>query len=127
MMLGHLMEWFYSGIGGLRQAPSSNSYDKIIISPDVVGNLTWAETIYNSAHGEIYVQWITEGNNLRIKLKIPVGCKAIVAIPQINPSAIFENENLLKLSRDVMVLEVTSVKTLVEISSGKYNFRSHIN
>ena len=31
MMLGHLMEWFYSGIGGIRQAPGSESYDKIII------------------------------------------------------------------------------------------------
>ena len=28
MMLGHLMEWFYSGLGGIRQTDGSVSYDK---------------------------------------------------------------------------------------------------
>ena len=30
LMLGHLMEWFYSGIGGIRQVPGSKAGEQII-------------------------------------------------------------------------------------------------
>ena len=44
MMLGHLMEWFFSGLGGIRQAEDSNGYDHVLINPEPVGNIPWAET-----------------------------------------------------------------------------------
>ncbi len=124
MMLGHLMEWFYSGIGGIRQAPGSDSYDKIIIYPEVVGDITWAETTFNSIHGEIVCNWKIEKNNIKMKIKIPVNCTAIVSIPQVNSQYIFESENLIRLSKQVKILEVSSVRTLCEIPSGEYNFRA---
>ena len=48
MMLGHLMEWFYSGIGGIRQTEGSKSYENLLIEPEPVGDLTWAETSFPS-------------------------------------------------------------------------------
>ncbi|MEI6049085.1 MAG: family 78 glycoside hydrolase catalytic domain [Bacteroidota bacterium] len=127
MMLGHLMEWFYSGIGGIRQPQSSGSYDKIIISPEVVGDLTWAETTFNTIHGEITSNWKIENNNIIMDVKIPVNCKAIVSIPQVNPKFIFEGNILIQQSGNVKILEVSSERTLCEVSSGEYNFRWHIN
>jgi alpha-L-rhamnosidase len=126
MMLGHLMEWFYSGVGSIRQSPTSVSYDKIIISPDVVGDLTWAETTYNSIHGPITCNWKTEGENFIMKVKIPISCKAIVSIPQTIPDFIFESENLISQVKGIKKLEVTSSRSIYEISSGEYNFRSHL-
>lgn len=127
MMLGHLMEWFYSGIGGIRQAPGSASYSKIIIYPEVVGDLRWAETTYKTIHGDITCNWKIEKNNILMNIKIPVNCTAIVSIPQTNPQFIFENEILINQSKLVKIREVTSFRTLCEIPSGEYNFRAHLN
>ncbi len=127
MMLGHLMEWFFSGLGGIRLSPGSSSYDKIIISPEVVGDLTWAETNFNTVHGEILSNWKIDGNNIILRVKIPVGCKAIVSISQANPANIFENEILIRQVKLIKILENSSERTLCEIPSGEYNFRWHKN
>jgi hypothetical protein len=127
MMLGHLMEWFYSGIGGIRQAPASSSYSKIIIYPETVGDITWAETTYKTIHGDITCNWKLEKNNILIKVIVPVNCTAIVSIPQTNTEFIFENEILIKQCRNVKIREGSSMRTLLEISSGEYNFRAHFN
>jgi hypothetical protein len=126
MMLGHLMEWFYSGIGGIRQPSGSSAYDKIIISPEIVGDLTWAETSFNTVHGEIISNWKIEGNDFILKVKIPVGCNAMVAIPQTVSDRIFESEIPVIQSKDVKIAGVTSGKTMCEISSGEYTFRTTI-
>jgi hypothetical protein len=127
MMLGHLMEWFYSGIGGIRQVPGSSSYSKVIIKPEVMGDLVWAETTYKSVHGEITSNWKTEKNNLLMNIKIPVNCTAIVSIPQTDPDKIFEDEILIKQSKVVKIIEVSEGRTQCGIPSGEYNFRVLLN
>ncbi len=122
MMLGHLMEWFFSGIGGLRQPEGFGSYDRIIIAPEIVGDLTWAETTYNSIHGEILSNWKIEGNVLTMKVRIPVGCKATVSIPQSNPDLISEGKLQLKKSRFARISGTSEGRTLCEVPSGEYIF-----
>ena len=123
MMLGHLMEWFYSGPGGIRQVTGSSSYSKVMIKPELVGDLTWAETTYNTIHGEITCNWKKEKNNILMNIKIPVNCTAIISIPQTDPDKIFENEMLIKQSKVVKIIEVSAGRTQCGIPSGEYNFR----
>jgi len=127
MMLGHIIEWFYSGIGGIRQAPGSVSYNKIIIHPEIVGDIKWAETTYNTIHGEIISNWEVEGNSLSMYIKIPVNCKAIISIPQTDPHLIFENRLFINQVKQIKILEVSSSITLCEIPSGEYSFRAVLN
>ena len=124
MMLGHLMEWFYSGIGGIRQPEGSPAYEKIMISPEVAGDLTWAETSYNSIHGEIKSNWKIEGNDFILKVNIPVGSAAVVEIPQTDQDKIFENALPARQSELVKITGVRDGKTLIEIPSGEYSFRT---
>ena len=124
MMLGHLMEWFYSGIGGIRQVTDSGSYDNILISPEIVGDLTWAETSFTTVHGEIVSSWKIEGNNLILKVKVPVNCKAVIAIPQSDPDMVLENDVPVRQSGDVKKVELLSGKTFCEIPSGEYLFKT---
>ena len=42
-MLGHIMEWFYSGLAGIREAENGIAFNKIDIKPAPVGNLTSAK------------------------------------------------------------------------------------
>jgi alpha-L-rhamnosidase len=39
MMLGHLMEWFYTGLGGIYQDENSVAYKDLIIAPKPVGDI----------------------------------------------------------------------------------------
>jgi alpha-L-rhamnosidase len=76
MMLGHLMEWLYTGIGGIRQDPSATGFDKIIIDPQALGDLTWADVSHRCIHGEIHCRWELSGNGYRMEVHIPVGSTA---------------------------------------------------
>jgi hypothetical protein len=124
LMLGHLMEWFYSGLGGIRQATDSRSYDRILIAPEIVGDLTWAETTFHTIHGEILSSWKIEENYLTLKVKVPVNCKAVVAIPQADPGKITESDIPIRDLKEVKIINEPNGKTLCEISSGKYIFKT---
>jgi alpha-L-rhamnosidase len=127
MMLGHLMEWFYSGVGGIRQSAESVSYDTVLIEPEIVGDIKWADATYNSIHGEIAVSWKKEENLFTLKVKIPVGCSASVVIPQPDPGMITEKDIPVRESADVMVLSSSDKKTVCKISSGEYFFKAAYN
>jgi len=124
MMLGHLMEWFYSGIGGIRQAPESYAYNHIIIDPEIVGDLTWADATFNTIHGEIKSSWRTENNQLTLEIAIPANCKAVVNIPQHDYDLITESNIPVSESEDVKILSSGNGKTICEIASGVYLFKA---
>jgi alpha-L-rhamnosidase len=124
MMLGHLMEWLYSGPGGIRLSAGSAGYDSILIEPQIVGDITWAEAKYNSIHGEIATSWKKEENNLILNVRIPVGSVAIVTIPNADPETISENGIPLIKSKDVKIISSSIGKTRCEVLSGEYSFKS---
>ena len=125
-MLGHLMEWFYSGVGGIRQSPDSKAYEHIIIAPEIVGDIKWAEASYNSKRGLILSSWKITGNELTMKVRIPAGCKATVIIPQPDPVKITEGDDPVKSSVSIREINTTGNKTHIGISSGEYTFSTVI-
>ena len=114
MMLGHLMEWFYSGVGGIRQIPSSTSYENILIEPEIAGDITWADATYNSIHGEISTSWKKEENIFTLKVKIPVGCNAIIALPQADSNMITGNDIPVNEAKDIKVITFQKWKNNVQ-------------
>jgi alpha-L-rhamnosidase len=126
MMLGHLMEWFYSGLGGIRQTDSSKAYENILIEPEIVGDIKWADVTYNSIHGEISSSWKKEDNIFTLKVKIPVGCTAVVAVPQPDPALISGNDIPVTDSGNVEVINSSRGKTMCRISSGEYIFKAKL-
>jgi alpha-L-rhamnosidase len=124
MMLGHLMEWFYSGLGGIRQTADSKAYENILIEPEPAGDITWADATYNSIHGEITSSWKKEGNIFTLKVIIPFGCNALVAIPDADPSTITANDLPVSGSEDVKIVGTEEGKTICKISSGEYLFKA---
>jgi alpha-L-rhamnosidase len=122
LMLGHLMEWFYSGLGGIRQSDSSVAYKTIIIAPEIVGDITHAEATVNTINGKIISSWKTENDTLTMKVRIPVNCKAKIEIPQADPSRITESGVQLIDSKEISISGIKGDKTICEISSGDYIF-----
>lgn len=79
MMLGHLMEWFYSGLGGIRYAGGSLP----IIAPQMVGSVTWAKTSLHTPRGLITCHWTSNADHTEwtIECDIPAGTRAEVRLP----------------------------------------------
>lgn len=117
LMLGHLMEWFYSGVGGIRQDEGSIAWNKIKIEPEIVGDLTSANTCYNSPYGKISSNWKKVGNAFEMEVTIPANTTAVVYLPfQINQTLTESNQKIEKFD-----LEMN--RAIVKIGSGTYQFK----
>lgn len=120
LMLGHIMEWFYTGLGGIKQEENSVAFQNIIIRPEIVGNITWVKSSYRSAYGLIRSEWEKEDNNLEMKVEIPANVTATIYLPACNKTSIKEN------GKTPAVSETVDGKYFCEVGSGNYNFRMEI-
>jgi len=82
MMLGHLMEWFYSGLGGIYQAENSIAYRDIIIAPKPVGDMDWVKCSYNSPQGIIVSEWELTEDTFSLIIEVPKTSSAKVILPE---------------------------------------------
>ena len=82
LMLGHLMQWFYSQIGGIRMQEGTTGWRHILIDPQPVGDLTSAHTTFRSPHGIVSTKWTKKEGRFSLSFSIPDGCDALVAIPK---------------------------------------------
>ena len=81
LMLGHLMEWLYSGLGGIRQP--SDAWRHIVIAPQMVGGITWCNTSLNTPRGKVVCQWtrdIADGS-WTISITVPDNSDAEMHLP----------------------------------------------
>jgi alpha-L-rhamnosidase len=125
MMLGHLMEWFFSGLGGIRQTEDSKGYKNILISPEPVGDIQWAETSHQTIQGEIFCSWKITDRFFELHVRIPSNCEATIVIPQPDADKIWEGESLVKASDAIKKIMLLDNKTYLNITSGEYFFKSY--
>jgi hypothetical protein len=124
MMLGHLMEWFFSGAGGIKQYFDEKGECCIEISPEPVKNITWAKSSYNSVYGYIKSEWKNEEGSFSLKTEIPFNCKADVVIPGDKPERITVNGIPALSNNEVAIVKNGSGRTIFRTGSGEYNFVS---
>ncbi|MBI3849705.1 MAG: alpha-L-rhamnosidase N-terminal domain-containing protein [Verrucomicrobia bacterium] len=79
-MLGHVMEWFYGYIGGIRQQPGSVGWQKILIAPNP-GALANAEATLQTPRGRVVSRWRKDGATFRLETEIPKGVNAMAILP----------------------------------------------
>lgn len=80
-MLGHLMEWFYAGLAGIKQTKSSVAFKNIEIRPQPVGDVTQAKASYQSIYGEIVSDWKIENRLFILNVTIPANTTASIFLP----------------------------------------------
>ena len=79
-MLGHLMEWHYAYVAGIRQQPGGVGWKKIFIAPNP-GPLKSASATFNSPHGRIAVDWRQDEEGFVLSATIPDGVDAKAILP----------------------------------------------
>jgi hypothetical protein len=74
-MLGHIMEWYYGYVAGIRQQPSSIGWKQVLVAPEP-GPLTEATASFNSPAGRISSSWSVKDGRFRLEAEIPPGVSA---------------------------------------------------
>ena len=99
MMLGHLMEWFYTGLGGISQAPYSIAYRDIIIAPKPVGTIKWAKSSFNSPQGMIVSEWELKENVFQLIVHIPESSSSRIILPDSFINSTIEVQDLITMTK----------------------------
>ena len=123
-MLGHIEEWFYRGLGGLTSDPSGPGFKKMMIKPQVVGDLKWVECSYDSPYGQIVSNWKFETGNLKLDITIPVNTTATVYVPAKDAAVVTESGKPADKAKGVKFLRMENNAAVYEIGSGTYQFQS---
>ncbi len=127
LMLGHLMEWFYTGLGGIKQEENSVAFKNIIIRPEIVGDITQVSTSYQSPYGMIRSEWKKENNVMEMKVVIPANTTATIYLPTLNRSSITVDGKPVDNQKDIHYVNSDNGKSLYRIGSGSYNFKLKID
>lgn len=116
MMLGHLMEWFYSGLGGIYQADNSVAYKNIVIAPKPVGTINWCKCSYNSPQGLISSEWKRVEGSFTLTIEVPETSSAKINLPDNFKNSKIEIINL----TNQKPVEVEITEETFTVNSGKY-------
>lgn len=117
-MLGHLMEWFYSGLLGIKQPENGHAFKSIEINPQIVDGLSFAKGHYDSPYGIIRTEWNKTNNSFELKLSIPANASAMIYLPSKNTSNINETTSM----KGIEKVGFSNGKTILKVGSGNYHF-----
>ncbi|MBE1441934.1 alpha-L-rhamnosidase [Paenibacillus sp. OAS669] len=129
-MLGHLEEWLYWGLAGIRyHYDASHGSYHLTIKPFVPDDMEYVRAEHQLPVGRVHVEWQqsfheNEGKSLTLKVTIPVNCTAEVHIPSSSGSAVTENGIPVEESSSISVVRKESDYKVVRLSSGPYEFIS---
>ncbi|MBW8326134.1 MAG: glycoside hydrolase family 78 protein [Prolixibacteraceae bacterium] len=124
LMLGHLMDWFYAGLGGISQTEKSVAYKEIVIKPEMVGDLTWAKANYQSSYGEIRSEWQKSGTSVQMNVTIPANTTALIYIPFSSRSVIKESGKDISGVKGIQVIGEENGRKILKVGSGVFSFES---
>jgi len=127
LMLGHLMDWFYAGLGGISQTEKSVAYKEIVIKPEMVGDLTWAKASYQSSYGEIRSEWEKSGTSVKMNVTIPANTTALIYIPFSSGSVIKESGKDISGEQNIQLIGEENGRKILKVGSGEFSFESSIS
>lgn len=122
LMLGHLMEWFYSGLGGIRPSKGSLAFERIDIKPDLAGDVNFVKASYESPYGLIKSEWKKTESQFSLMVNIPANATATIFIPSAPADKITENGKSLTENQLFKLLGNKDGRTQVQLGSGSYTF-----
>ncbi len=80
-MMGQIDEWFYAWLAGIQPVPSEPGFQKLVIAPQVVGDLKHVSASYNTLYGKVAVNWKVENGVFTMNVEVPVNCSATIILP----------------------------------------------
>ncbi|MEU3186057.1 family 78 glycoside hydrolase catalytic domain [Streptomyces sp. NPDC006923] len=119
--LGSIGEWLYRGVAGLDQSADSTGYRHVRVRPSL-GGLTHASARYESVRGTVSAGWQRQGGTLSLRVRVPPGATAEVAVPTTDPRSVRESGAAAADSDHITRLATASGHVVFRVSSGVYHF-----
>jgi hypothetical protein len=126
-MLGHINEWFYGNLAGIKCDKDKNGFKKIIIKPEPISDLRWVKGSYDSIQGRIISDWKITDNTFVLNVDIPANTTASVYIPCDNPETVLESGKPIEKTKGIISSKIEKGIFVVEIGSGAYRFKSRLS
>jgi hypothetical protein len=80
-LAGPLGAWFYDDVAGIRIDPSHPGYEHILLAPQPIKDLTFAEASIATPHGEVKSSWRLANGKLTVNIRIPANTTATLTLP----------------------------------------------
>lgn len=122
LMLGHLLEWLYNGIGGISQTDKSVAWKEISIHPQIVNSVSHASTSFISPYGKITCDWRINGNVYSLEVNIPANSCAVIHLPTTATDKITDFGMPLSASESIREIRTEGDETTIHAGSGHYYF-----
>jgi alpha-L-rhamnosidase len=125
-MFGSVSEWFFAWVAGIQPDPAAVGFDRIIIRPKPVGDLTWAKGRILTVRGEVRSEWRIERGRFFLTVVLPPNTTAAVFIPGGDPSAVREGGTPAASSESVSLRGVEAGSCVYAVGSGRYEFSADL-
>ncbi|MFC0212973.1 family 78 glycoside hydrolase catalytic domain [Paenibacillus chartarius] len=125
-MLGHIEEWFYTGLAGLDGGydPGSGEY-LITLQPAFPPGLSEVRAERRIPAGRVAAAWKRFGDHrLELEADIPANCTAVIRLPAPSPDTITESGSALGSAFGVKLSGYEDGWAIVHVGSGRYRFES---
>ncbi len=124
MLIGDLDIWLHEYLGGIRPDPDAPGFKKIIIKPEVVGDLAWVKDSYDSIHGRIESEWRQSSGRFELRVSIPANTTATVYLPAKDIKFVTESGRPVEHAKGIRILGQENNQIVFQIGSGNYLFVS---
>jgi alpha-L-rhamnosidase len=78
VFLGDISAWMVHTLAGINYDVERRGFEKIIIKPDYIKDLSWVKGEYKSVKGQIKSEWVREGDYIRLSVTIPMNATATI-------------------------------------------------
>ena len=109
-------------LAGIQGDPAGPGFQKIIIKPALVGDLTWVKASYQSIRGEIVSEWTHDAKGLTMNVIIPIGATATIHVPAAQLGLVKEGGQPAVAAPGVKFLRVEDGAVVFAVGSGNYHF-----
>ncbi|MEV0830457.1 family 78 glycoside hydrolase catalytic domain [Nonomuraea rubra] len=115
MILAQIEEWFHTGLTGIRPAPGTIAYRKLIIHPEPVGDLTSVKGSYETPHGTARSEWTRTDQRFELRVEVPPNTSAEVWMPA-------KDRRLVAAPHRATFLRMDGDHAVYQVASGSYTF-----
>jgi alpha-L-rhamnosidase len=82
IMFGTISTWFYETLGGIQSDPAHPGFKHILLKPDFVEGLSYADVSFQSPYGTIISLWERKKKEVTYHLTIPANTTADFHLPK---------------------------------------------
>lgn len=126
IMFGDISAWFYKALAGINPDPAFPGFKHIFITPNPVGDLTFARAEHDSIRGRIVSDWKSSKGQFRLRVVIPPGATATVSVPARHAASVREGRGPATKARGVTFMHHENGRAVYEVKSGEYAFASEL-